>query len=52
LRKDNVVKGGADAAKVGTFADLGITPTPAEAIVGSYLYTYRPTGQYAGAGPA
>jgi NADH dehydrogenase len=52
LRKDNVVKGGADAAKVGTFADLGIIPTPAEAIVGSYLYTYRPTGQYAGTGPA
>ncbi|MBU6157042.1 MAG: complex I NDUFA9 subunit family protein [Alphaproteobacteria bacterium] len=52
LRKDNVVKVGADAARVGTFADLGITPTPAEAIVESYLYAYRPTGQYAGTGPA
>lgn len=52
LRKDNIVKLGADAAKVGIFSDLGITPTPAEAIVGSYLYAYRPTGQYAGAGPA
>jgi NADH dehydrogenase len=45
-----VVKAGSDSAHVGTFADLGITPTPAEAIVPSYLYTYRPTGQYADAG--
>lgn len=52
LRKDNVVKAGADAGIVGAFSDLGIIPTPAEAIVGSYLYAYRPTGQYAGAGPA
>jgi uncharacterized protein YbjT (DUF2867 family) len=49
LRKDNVVGGGSDAAQVGTFADLGIKPTPAEAIVGSYLYAYRPAGQYGSA---
>jgi NADH dehydrogenase len=49
LRKDNVVGGGSDAAHVGTFADLGIKPTPAEAIVGSYLYAYRPAGQYGSA---
>jgi len=52
LRKDNVVKLGPDSAQVGTFSDLGITPTPAEAIVPSYLYAYRPTGQYADAGSA
>lgn len=52
LRKDNVVKAGPDAAQVGTCQDLGITPTPVEAVVSSYLYAYRPTGQYAGAGSA
>lgn len=46
LRRDNVVKAGPDAAAVGTLADLGIAPTPAEAILPSYLYAYRPTGQY------
>lgn len=47
LRQDNVVKAGPDAAAVGTLADLGIQPTAAEAVVPSYLYAYRPTGQYA-----
>lgn len=47
LRQDNVVKAGADAAKVGTLADLGVQPTALEAVVPSYLYAYRPTGQYA-----
>jgi NADH dehydrogenase len=49
LRKDNVVKAGPDAARVGTFADLGVQPTALEAVVPSYLYTYRAAGQYAGA---
>lgn len=49
LRKDNVVGGDEDAASVGTFADLGIQPTPAEAVVPAYLYAYRPAGQYGGA---
>jgi uncharacterized protein YbjT (DUF2867 family) len=47
LRKDNVVKSGPDAAKVGTLADLGIQPTALEAVLETYLYPYRPTGQYA-----
>lgn len=47
LRKDNVVKSGPDAAKVGTFADLGIQPTALEAVIETYLYPYRPAGQYA-----
>jgi len=47
LRVDNVVKAGADAASVGTLADLGIRPTALEAIVPSYLWVYRRTGQYA-----
>ncbi len=46
LRKDNVVKSGPDAATVGTLADLGVQPVALEAIVPSYLYTFRPTGQY------
>jgi NADH dehydrogenase len=49
LRKDNVVKAGSDAAKVGALADLGVQPTALEAVVPSYLYTYRAAGQYAGA---
>ena len=28
-------------------ADLGITPTPLEAIIPTYLYPYRKGGQYA-----
>ena len=47
LRVDNVVKSGADAATVGTLADLGVSPTAVETVVPSYLYAYRPTGQYA-----
>jgi uncharacterized protein YbjT (DUF2867 family) len=46
LRKDNTVKSGPDAAKVGTFADLGIQPTALEAVLETYLYPYRPAGQY------
>jgi len=42
LARDNVV--GPDAM---TFADLGIEPEAPEAIVDSYLYAYRPYGQYA-----
>jgi uncharacterized protein YbjT (DUF2867 family) len=47
LRVDNVVKSGPDAAKVGTLADLNVQPTSIEAIVPTYLYAYRRTGQYA-----
>jgi NADH dehydrogenase len=47
LRVDNVVKAGPDAATVGTIADLGVQPTSVEAIVPTYLYAYRRTGQYA-----
>ena len=42
LGHDNVVSG-----KAKGFSDLGIAPTPIEAIVGSYLYRYRKGGQYA-----
>ncbi len=41
LRKDNVVSPGAL-----TFADLGIQPDAVEAIVPSYLWRFRPKGQY------
>ena len=41
LASDNVVS---DDAK--TFADLGITPTDMEAVLPSYLWMYRPDGQY------
>jgi uncharacterized protein YbjT (DUF2867 family) len=41
LAKDNVVSDGARG-----FADLGITPTPMEAILPAYLYVHRPGGQY------
>jgi len=41
LARDNVV---ADGAR--TFADLGITPTAMEAVLDTYLYAYRPYGQY------
>ncbi len=47
LRKDNVVKAGPDAASVGTLIDLGVQPTAVEAVLETYLYPYRPTGQYA-----
>jgi NADH dehydrogenase len=41
LAKDNVVAEGAKG-----FADLGIQPTAMEAVLDSYLYVYRPHGQY------
>lgn len=41
LRSDNVV---ADGVK--TIADLGVEPTPVESVIGEYLYSYRPYGQY------
>lgn len=47
LRADNVVKAGADKDQVGTIADLGVQPTAVEAVIPSYLYAYRRTGQYA-----
>lgn len=42
LRQDNVV---ADDAR--TLSDLGIAPTAIEAVVPSYLWQFRPSGQYA-----
>ena len=41
LKRDNVVAEGAR-----TLADLGIQPTAAEGVIESYLYAYRPQGQY------
>src|SRR5690606_13558025 len=41
LRHDNVVAEGARG-----FADLGIAPTAAEAVIPSYLWQFRPDGQY------
>ena len=41
LQSDNVVAPGAR-----TFADLGIVPITMEAVMESYLYPYRPSGQY------
>ncbi len=42
LRKDNVVSGDHKG-----FADLGLTPLAPEAILESYLWRFRPSGQYA-----
>jgi NADH dehydrogenase len=42
LRVDNVV---ADGAK--GFADLGITPASMESVLPTYLWRFRPSGQYA-----
>ena len=42
LARDNVV--GENAS---TFADLGISPTSLEAVLPSYLWQFRPSGQYA-----
>lgn len=42
LRSDNVVAEGAKG-----FADLGIAPTAAEAVINEYLWRFRPSGQYA-----
>ena len=41
LARDNVVSEGAR-----TFADLGIRPTSLEAVLPSYLWMFRPSGQY------
>ncbi|WP_102225837.1 complex I NDUFA9 subunit family protein [Acidimangrovimonas sediminis] len=41
LAHDNVVSDGARG-----FSDLGLQPTPFEAVVGDYLWRYRPSGQY------
>jgi NADH dehydrogenase len=41
LEHDNVVAPGAR-----TLADLGIRPAAAEGVIESYLYAYRPQGQY------
>ena len=42
LRHDNVVSGGAKG-----FGEMGITPTSLEAVLPSYLWRFRPSGQYA-----
>lgn len=42
LRHDNVPADGAPG-----LAALGVSPTPVEAVVGTYLYRYRKGGQYA-----
>lgn len=42
LRRDNIVSDDARG-----FDDLGITPTSMEAILPSYLWRFRPSGQYA-----
>lgn len=42
LQVDNVVSEGAAG-----FADLGITPTPMDRVLGEYLYRLRASGQYA-----
>lgn len=41
LRQPNIVGSG-----VKTFADLGIVPTSAPAVIGDYLWRFRPAGQY------
>ncbi len=41
LASDNVVSDGAK-----TFSDLGISPTPMDAVLDSYLWRFRPSGQY------
>jgi uncharacterized protein YbjT (DUF2867 family) len=42
LALDNVVSPGARG-----LTDLGVVPTPLEAVLEGYLYAYRPNGQYA-----
>lgn len=42
LKEDNVVSEGAKS-----FDDLGIKPTAMEAVLSSYLWQFRPSGQYA-----
>lgn len=46
LRHDNVVSAAA-VAEGRTLRDLGVTPRGVEAIIPSYLYRFRKTGQYA-----
>ena len=46
LKIDNVVRPGGNE-NIGTLQDLGITPTSAEAILPTYLWRFRPGGQYA-----
>ena len=41
LRVDNIVSEGALG-----FADLGITPVSADAVLPDYLWRFRPAGQY------
>ena len=41
LKRDNVVSEGAKG-----FGDLGISPTPMDAVLEGYLYYFRPHGQY------
>ena len=41
LKHPNVVSG-----QTMTFADLGIEPTAAPAVIGEYLWRFRPSGQY------
>lgn len=41
LKRDNVVTG-----QTRTFADLGIEPTAPDSVLSSYLWRFRPTGQY------
>ncbi len=41
LARDNVVAPGARG-----FAEIGIVPTPMDAVLADYLYSYRPHGQY------
>jgi NADH dehydrogenase len=47
LRVDNVVSEAAKAASH-TLQGLGIDPAPIEAIVPSYLWRFRKTGQFRG----
>ena len=46
LRSDNVVSEAAKAAGL-TLEGLGVTPDSLEAVVPSYLWRYRKTGQFA-----
>jgi NADH dehydrogenase len=41
LKRDNLVTG-----QTRTFADLGIEPTALDSVLSSYLWRFRPTGQY------
>lgn len=41
LRRDNVVSAGAKG-----FAELGIAPEPMDTILPTYLWKFRPNGQY------